>query len=267
MPQTPPIIQTKILSFSYREKTVLKDISVSISSGETWAIIWKNGVGKSTLIKCMAGLLPVRPESVFINGTDIERVRPRELAKVIAYVPQAATLGLAPYTVFDFVMLGRFPYQGLMAIPNQNDKHIVLEALRLADVENLGARLLTTLSGGEMQRVFLAGAVAQQSKILLLDEPSTFLDPLHQELMRKSLDRIHNEYGTVILTITHDANSAISQFGNILALNDGRLFFAGKTSDFKARCPAVLEEIFSIRFEQAQCVSSKRSIVVPGEMA
>ena len=267
MPFTPPIIQTKNLSFSYKEKTVLNNISVSISSGETWAVIGKNGAGKSTLIKCMAGLLPVQKESVFINGTDITRLKPRELAKVIAYVPQAATLGLAPYTVFDFVMLGRFPYQGVMAIPNQDDERIVLEALRLADVENLGSRHLTTLSGGEMQRVFLAGAVAQQSKILLLDEPSTFLDPLHQVLMRKSLDRIHNEYGTVILTITHDANSAISQFGNILALNNGCLFFSGTTIDFKARCPSVLEEIFSIPFEQAQCVSSKRSIVVPGEMA
>jgi iron complex transport system ATP-binding protein len=240
---------------------------VSISSGETWAIIGKNGAGKSTLIKCMAGLLPVQQESVFINGTNISRIKPRELAKVIAYVPQAATVGLAPFTVFDFVMLGRFPYQGVMAIPNQNDKRIVVDAIRLADVETLSGRLLTTLSGGEMQRVFLAGAVAQQSKILLLDEPSTFLDPLHQELMRKSLDRIHSEYGTVILTITHDANSAISQFDNILALNNGRLFFAGTTIDFNARCPSVLEEIFSIRFERAQCVSSKRTIVVPGELA
>jgi iron complex transport system ATP-binding protein len=267
MAQTPPIIQTKSLGFSYREKKVLKDISLSINSGETWAIIGKNGAGKSTLIKCMAGLLPLQKGSVFINGADIAQIRARELAKVIAYVPQAATLGLAPYTVFDFVMLGRYPYQGLMAIPNQNDKRIVSDAIRLADVENLGGRLLTTLSGGELQRVFLAGAVAQQSKILMLDEPSTFLDPLHQELMRKSLERIHNEYGTVILTITHDANSAISQFGNILALNEGSLFFAGTTGDFKARCPFILEEIFSIRFEQAQCISSKRNIVVPGEMA
>lgn len=94
MAQTPPIIQTKNLDFSYREKSVLKDISVSISSGETWAVIGKNGAGKSTLIKCMAGLLPVRQESVFINGTDIARLRPRELAKVIAYVPQAATRAL-----------------------------------------------------------------------------------------------------------------------------------------------------------------------------
>ncbi|HUI90605.1 MAG TPA: ABC transporter ATP-binding protein [Chitinivibrionales bacterium] len=262
-----PMIQIKDLSFSYRDKSVLKDISMSIYGGETWSIIGKNGAGKSTLVKCMAGLLPVTQECVFINGKDITRLKPRDVAKEIAYVPQAATPGFAPYTVFDFVMLGRFPYQGLMAIPRQDDRRIVRDALRLADMEHLESRQLFSLSGGELQRAFLAGAVAQQSKILLLDEPSSFLDPLHQELMHQSLKRIHDEYGTVIITITHDANSAISQYDNIAALNEGRLFFAGTTSDFKIRCPSILEEIFSIRFERAQCVSSQRSIIVPGEMA
>jgi iron complex transport system ATP-binding protein len=267
MKSSSPIIEIKNLSFTYGDKTVLHDISVSIASGETWSIIGKNGVGKSTLIKCMAGLLPVKPDSVLIQGIDITRLKPRERAKLISYVPQAAMQSLVPYTVFDFVMLGRFPYQGLMAIPNDTDKKIVADACTLTDVENLLDRHMTTLSGGELQRVFLAGAVAQQSRIVLLDEPSTFLDPFHQEMIRKTLERIHKEFNTVIITITHDVNTAITNFTNVLALDHGALFFAGSTKDFRDRCPDVLKDIFSIQFEEARCKKSDRSIIVPGEIA
>jgi iron complex transport system ATP-binding protein len=260
-----PIIETRNLSFAYNGKTVLKSISLAIEKDQTWSIIGKNGAGKSTLIKCIAGLLSVKPETVFVNGIDIVKMKPRERAKVISYVPQAAGRALASYTVFDYVMLGRFPYQGLMAIPDDRDRKIVSEALHLTDVSGLGNRLMTTLSGGELQRVFIAGAVAQQGKILLLDEPATFLDPLHQEIIRVTLDRIHREFGTIVITITHDANAAISRFTNLLALVDGGLFFAGPTHDFKKRCPHILEEIFSVRFEEAQCSESKRTIIIPGE--
>jgi iron complex transport system ATP-binding protein len=264
---TSPIIKTDNLSYAYNEKAVLQNVSLSIEQDQTWSIIGKNGAGKSTLIKCIAGLLPIKPGTIFVNGTDILKMKPRERAKVISYVPQATGRAHAGYTVFDFVMLGRFPYQGLMAIPDENDRKIVFEALQLTDVSDLGGRYMTTLSGGELQRVFIAGAVAQQTKLMLLDEPATFLDPLHQELIRKTLDRIHNEFGTIIVTITHDANAAISRYNNILALVDGHQFFAGSTRIFKEKCPDVLEKIFSVRFEEAQCNSSKRKIIIPGETA
>jgi iron complex transport system ATP-binding protein len=174
---------------------------------------------------------------------------------------------LAPYTVFDFVMLGRFPYQGIMAIPDKMDRQIVSEAIRLSDVEGLTERVMTTLSGGELQRVFLAGAVAQRTRILLLDEPSTFLDPLHQELMRKTLERIHSEFGTIIITITHDVNVAITNFAHILALSNSSLFFAGTVKQFTEKCPEVLEDIFSIRFEKADCETTGRTMIFPFEIA
>jgi iron complex transport system ATP-binding protein len=260
-------IDLKNLSFAYGEKTVLKNITFSVANGETWSIIGKNGAGKSTLIKCIAGLLPVCPGSVFINGIDIGKLRPRDKAKIISYVPQAAMRNLAPYTVFDFVMLGRFPYQGIMAIPDKMDRQIVSEAIRLSDVEGLTERVMTTLSGGELQRVFLAGAVAQRTRILLLDEPSTFLDPLHQELMRKTLERIHSEFGTIIITITHDVNVAITNFAHILALSNSSLFFAGTVKQFTEKCPEVLEDIFSIRFEKADCETTGRTMIFPFEIA
>jgi iron complex transport system ATP-binding protein len=260
-------IDIKNLSFAYGEKSVLRDICFSIQSGETWSIIGKNGAGKSTLIKCIAGLNPVGSGTIFIYNIDLARMKPRDRARVISYVPQAATRSLAPYTVFDYVMLGRFPYQGIMAIPDENDRKIVSDAIRLSDVESLSDRLMTTLSGGELQRVFLAAAVAQRTRILLLDEPSTFLDPLHQELMRKTLRRIHDEFGTVIVTITHDVNVAITNSTNVMALESGGLFFAGPVKDFTARCPDVLEDIFSIRFEKTRCETTGRTMIVPIEIA
>jgi iron complex transport system ATP-binding protein len=263
--QSSSLIETKNLSFAYNGKMVLQDISLSIEKSQTWSVIGRNGAGKSTLIKCIAGLLPVKTGTVFVNGSDILKVKPRERAKIIAYVPQAAGRAIADYTVFDYAMLGRFPYQGLMAMPNDRDRRIVSDALHLTDVARLKDRLMTTLSGGELQRVFLAGAVAQQSEILLLDEPATFLDPLHQELIRKTLERIHEEFGISVITITHDANAAVSGFTNLLALVDGKSYYAGRTSDFRRQCPEILREIFSVPFEEARCSYSDRTIIIPGE--
>jgi|WetSurMetagenome_2_1015567.scaffolds.fasta_scaffold00008_80 iron complex transport system ATP-binding protein len=261
----PPLMEVRGLSFGYGTKPVLSNVTFSIACGDTWSIIGRNGTGKSTLIKCMAGLLPAGRECVRINGVDIVHIKPRDRAKLISYVPQAATRGVPAYTVWDFVMLGRFPYQGFMALPSAEDDRIVSDALSLTDVHDLKHRLLTTLSGGELQRVFLAAAVAQQSGILLLDEPATFLDPLHQRLVAKTLSKIHEEFGTTTITITHDVNVAIGLHGNVLALVGGAVFYAGKTSEFRKQCPGILSEIYSVGFEQAQAARSGTLVYIPGE--
>ena len=134
------------------------------------------------------------------------------LAHLIAFVPQANNRTLPPFAVREFIMLGRFPFQGFFALPSKRDKIIVDAALQLTDTEALSDRLLTTLSGGELQRVFLAAAVAQRTAILLLDEPMAFLDPMHQELIQRSIDRIHEEFSTTIIAVTHDVNHALNRF-------------------------------------------------------
>jgi iron complex transport system ATP-binding protein len=262
-----PLIDVRGLSFSYREKNVFSDVTFSIRSDETWSIIGPNGAGKSTLIKCIAGLAKPQSGLVLISGTDIAKINPRDRAKTISYVPQASNRSLAAYSVFDFVMLGRFPYQGLMAVPTSEDTRIVTEALKLTDVLDLRDRLLTSLSGGELQRVFLAGAVAQQSKILLLDEPASFLDPLHQLLVSKTLLRIHDEFGTVIVTITHDVNAAITRFSNVLALVDKKMFYAGSTAIFRERCPKILTDVFGVSFREAEVKNASRVVMISDEAA
>jgi iron complex transport system ATP-binding protein len=261
------LINVQSLTFSYPNKTILHDLTFSVGRGETWAIIGKNGSGKSTLVKCIGKLEDVPKGTIHLFGKPIESYSPRERARIISYVPQANGRNVPPYIVYDYVMMGRFPYQRIWTSPSIKDRQIVLEALKLTDTEDLLSRMMPTLSGGELQRVFLAGAVAQRTEILLLDEPATFLDPFHQEMVSATLQRIHDEFGTTVVTITHDINVACSRYSHILALVDGKLFFAGTRGAFLSECPRALELIFSLSFENAHIPSSNRRILVPGVLS
>lgn len=244
-------IKVNAISFRYSENvTVLKDVSFAVQEKERWAIIGKNGSGKSTLLKCIGGLLPTCGGSIFIHGKPVTSYRSRELAKLIAYVPQAGNRSLPPYSVKEFVMLGRFPYQGFFALPGKQDREIVEAVLRLTDTDLLADRSLNTLSGGELQRVFLAAAVAQKTAILLLDEPMSFLDPLHQAMMQRSLDRIHDEFAVTMVTVTHDVNLALNRCSHIFALGNGKPFFIGTSDIFKENALKLLLEVYSITFSE-----------------
>jgi iron complex transport system ATP-binding protein len=254
------LIEINKLTFSYNHKAILENVSLQVNTGEQWAIIGKNGVGKSTLIKCIAGLEKVPSRKIQIAGKNIENYNTKELATIIAYVPQVSG-GNLPYTVFDYVMMGRFPYQGFMALPSENDRRIVLESLRLTDTQGFAVRKMNTLSGGEMQRVFLAGAVAQRTKIMLLDEPTTFLDPYHQQFISQTMDRIHKEFNTTILSATHEMSSINLRYSNILAIKNGLIFYAGSIDDFNNKSPEILNQIFNVQFELITLDNGQRVIL------
>lgn len=258
-------IKVDSLSFSYdRNAHVLADISLEIGVGERWAIIGKNGCGKSTLLKCMGSLLTPSRGGVAVTGKPVSSYRPLDLAKLIAYVPQAIGRSLPPYPVLDFVMLGRFPYQNFFALPTAEDRKTVREVLKLTDTDSLASRSMNTLSGGELQRVFLAAAVAQKSSILLLDEPMSFLDPLHQTLVQGSLDRIHDEFSTTIITVTHDVNLALNRYTHICAISEkGTLFFKGTAQEFKGKALQLLQEIYCLKFLKINSYNDSAAYFVP----
>ena len=246
-----PIIQLQSLSFAYPGSTpVLSDVSLSVEPGETWAIIGKNGSGKSTLLKCFGGLLTTKEHSVLVEGKCITHYKTMELARRIAYVPQAGARALPSYLVSEFVMLGRFPYQGFFALPTREDREIVNEALRLTDTWSLSERFMNTLSGGELQRVFLAAAVAQKTSLLLLDEPMSFLDPQHQDIILRSLKRIHDEFYTTIIAVTHEINMALNRFSHICGLINGKKYFSGPVSFFSKEAVKHLDAIYSMAFHE-----------------
>jgi iron complex transport system ATP-binding protein len=244
-------IHVKDVSFHYTEEVpVLRKISLEIQTGQRWALLGKNGSGKSTLLKAIGGLLPVSGGSIAVEGKPVAEYRPVELARHIAYVPQATGRALPPFSVAEFVMLGRFPYQGFLALPGKEDRHVVEEVLCLTDTETLAGRPMQTLSGGELQRVYLAAAVAQRTGVLLLDEPMSFLDPFHHEMMYRSLQRVHTEFNTTIITVTHDVNFAINRCSHVCALRQGELFFAGRCDTFLEKAMHLLKGIYAIEFSE-----------------
>ncbi|MBD3344978.1 MAG: ATP-binding cassette domain-containing protein [Chitinivibrionales bacterium] len=250
------------LTFNYNGQPILKGIDFTARRGERWGIIGRNGAGKSTLIRCMAGLEKGVFDSIAVDGESLNSISQRSLAQFIAYVPQIHS-GIYPFSVREYVMMGRFPYQGLMSIPSKQDKRIVDDALAIVGMSSFADRRMYALSGGEMQRVFLAGAVAQQAGVLLLDEPGTFLDPYHQELLQKALDRIHDEFKTTIVTVTHDINDALGHYSKILALVDGSVYFKGPSTELMADSTKQLKEIYGVTFTKINDTKRQISLVIP----
>ena len=242
------LLQLQDLCCTINRKTILSDISFSVNNGQRWAIIGKNGAGKSTLIKCIAGLITPDKGVITLDGKPLNSYSVKQRAKMIAYVPQMNDRPL-PYTVYDFVMMGRFPYLGFMAKAFSDDKKIVEEALELTELTENAQRRMDSLSGGELQRVYIAGAVAQKTPLLLLDEPTTFLDPCHQNRIKKAMDRIHDAYNTTIITITHEIASIIANYSNVIALKNGAISFSGSCASVESKSTEFLASVFDVDFE------------------
>ncbi len=214
------------ISFSYGKKEVLKNISHSFKEDAINCVLGSNGSGKSTLIKCLNTILRVQKGNIFYNEQNLLELNDIEISRSIAYVPQYEPLTFST-TVFDTVLLGRKPY--IKWNPTQTDLKRVEEVLNQLDLSEHSLKPLHTLSGGQRQRVYIARALAQDPKILLLDEPTASLDINHQLEVLQLLSKLKNEGITIIIAI-HDLNMAM-QFGdNFLLLKDGLQIGSGDRS-------------------------------------
>jgi ABC-type cobalamin/Fe3+-siderophores transport system ATPase subunit len=243
------LVTLRNLSARYGRTEIFSGVSLSIERNSRWAVIGPNGAGKSTLVRMIAGLNAPSAGEVIVDGRNIGDYPGGVRARKLAYVPQKPE-GVIPYTVHDFVMLGRYSSMGLLGIPSHNDREKVAEAVDVCDVGHLQRRLMNTLSGGELQRVLLAGAVAQETPILLLDEPTTFLDPAHEHQFFAALSRLHRSRELTTIMITHDLNGAMRQCSHVAALKNGGLFHSGTIGEFKAQCPAILDNLFGVPFKR-----------------
>lgn len=220
------ILEVRNLSAGYETGDVIHDVSLTIAAGEFVAILGRNGSGKSTLLKAVQNLLVRVRGEVLCDGADVFRMGPRRVAARIAYVPQLAE-PVFEYTVAEVVLMGRFARRGRLESLSAGDEAAVGEALRLTETAGLAAKRLSQLSGGERQRVFIARALAQDTPVLLLDEPSLHLDISFQAEIYGILKALQEERGKTVVVAEHNINLAAAYAGRLLFLRDGALAAEG----------------------------------------
>lgn len=238
-----PAIRTENLTFAYKDKSVLDGVSLSIERGEMVGILGPNGSGKTTLLKIFSAVLRGRGE-VKLNGRSIETYGKRELSRLFAMVPQESQV-LFPYTVAEIVLMGRASYHSPIALEGRKDLEVARASMELTDCVSLSDRYLHELSGGEKQRVIIARALAQEPQILLLDEPSAFLDLKHQVQVFQIIRRLNRERGLTIVAALHDLNLAALFFPRLVMLRDGRIYRDGSPREVLTE--KTIDEVYGIR--------------------
>ncbi len=229
------------ISASLGGRPVLRDVDLSVSPGHMVGVIGPNGAGKTTLLRCIAGLLRPSLGSVSFDGVDLLSIGERERARWVSYLPQE-TLLTFPFTALEVVLMGRHPHLGWLDEESGRDFEIATEALRQVDAVSLSDRPVTQLSGGERRRVFFARALAQQPRLLLLDEPTSDQD-LHHALLL--LERACRDTDTTVVAVLHDLNLAGRFFDRLLLLEEGNVVAEGEPSEILT--PEILNPVYKVK--------------------
>ena len=238
-----PAIEARALSFHVEAKQLLDRVDLCAAQGQFVGVIGPNGAGKSTLLRALSNVLRYEAGSVRLEGADLDSLSARRVAEILALVPQ-----IAPYTqgftAFELVLMGRYPHLGRFQVEGKADDRIARDAMRLTETDSFETRTLETLSGGERQRVFLARAMAQQPRILLLDEPTSNLDILHQ-LKLLTLVRQLVDDGLTAVAAIHDLNLAARYCDQLVLLADGRVVTEGAPEEVLT--PATIASAFGVK--------------------
>ncbi|GAA3691208.1 hypothetical protein GCM10023081_30820 [Arthrobacter ginkgonis] len=223
-------LEARDLTLAYDSATVVEDLTLELPAGEVTMIVGANGCGKSTLLRGLSRLLKPASGSVLLDGKDIHAKPAREVAKVLGLLPQSP---IAPdgITVRELVGRGRYPHQGWFRRWSAEDDAAVDRALAATGTADLAERSIDELSGGQRQRVWIAMALAQETDLLLLDEPTTFLDVAHQIDVLDVITDLNRERGTTVAIVLHDLNLAARYGDHLVALKQGRIVAAGRPAD------------------------------------
>ena len=217
-------IEIKDVEFGYSKNKVLDGISINIDKGECVSILGPNGTGKSTLIKCIDGLLKPQKGTIKINGEDVQKIKREKLATQLGYVAQSCNSAFS-LTVFDMVLLGRSPY--IKWKSSKSDELKVFKALKKLNIEDIAMKNFNELSGGQQQKVIIARALAQETEILLLDEATSNLDIRHQLEVMYIIKKLTKEENITAVMIVHDLNIAARFSDKILIMKNGKINKAG----------------------------------------
>ena len=226
MTETTAPIAAHQISFTYGQGPVLKNVSFSVPEGQFFIVIGPNGSGKSTLLRVLAGLLRPKNGHVALMGRPLAQHSRRQIARRVAFVPQSTTLSF-PFTVQQVVLMGRAPHLGWPAIEGKADWRAAHEAMVFTGTDHLANRRIGQISGGEQQRVFLARALCQAPKVLLLDEPTAALDLRHQVHIMDLLEQLIGNWGVTVIMVSHDLNLAAMYAQRVLLMADGAIAHLG----------------------------------------
>ncbi|MFH1652825.1 MAG: ABC transporter ATP-binding protein [Pseudomonadota bacterium] len=224
------MIKLENISFSYDRTSLIADLSCEINRGEFVGIIGPNGSGKTTLIKLVCGLLKAGSGNVYLDGKNISDYSYRKRARLISVVPQEANIPFS-FSVKEVVLMGRASYMSALSFEDRSDLAICERVMEMTKISHLSNRSIHEISGGERQRVVLARALAQEAEIIILDEPTNFLDLKHQVSIYQLLTRLNIEAKKTIIAVQHDINLAAIYCKRILILKDGGLISDGTPND------------------------------------
>ncbi|QHC13082.1 ATP-binding cassette domain-containing protein [Bacillus velezensis] len=253
------MIRVSSLSGGYGGRMIVEDVSFTAGKGEFVGILGPNGSGKTTLMKLLTGMLSPSKGEVLVAGRPAGRYKPRELAKIMAVLPQHTEQAFT-FTVKETVSFGRYPYQkGLFRQMDQHDEDIVREAMEMTGIDRYAQQSVRNLSGGERQRVYLAQALAQQPEVLCLDEPTTFLDLKYQKDLLDTVKRLTRERGLTVISIFHDFNAASQYCDQLLMMKDGRAF--PKQPPDQALKKETIEDIYGITVSAVARQSSPKPLI------
>jgi iron complex transport system ATP-binding protein len=267
------VIETKNLSLSYGEILIIDELNLRIPQGEISVFIGANGCGKSTLLRSIARLLKPKSGSVILEGEAIAKLSTKEVARNMAILPQSPT---APegLTVLQLVKQGRYPHQSWLKQWSEEDEKKVNEALKATRLEDLKERTVDSLSGGQRQRAWIAMTLAQDTDIILLDEPTTYLDMTHQIEILDLLFELNEKKKRTVVMVLHDLNLACRYAHNIVALKDQKVYAQGKPeyvincslvkNVFGMDCEVTMDPLFGtplcIPYGKGRCILPKAAV-------
>lgn len=243
------LIEVKKATFAYEKKNILCNIDLCLKKGEICCLMGPNGCGKSTLIDCILGILSLNSGEILISGQDVRNYKPEILAQKLAYVPQVHNKSF-PYTVRQIVLMGRTIQAGAFRGPDRESENIVNENLQNVGIYSLGNRPYTQISGGEMQLVMLARALAQETPVIIMDEPTAHLDFKNELIFLQTVVKLIKEKNASILIATHSPNQPFyfeSKGLNVkvAAMRNGKIYCLGKPSEMLTE--ENIEEIYEIK--------------------
>lgn len=236
-------IKADNLFLGYGDNLIVEDVSVHIPEGSFCSVIGPNGCGKSTLLKALSRNLPVTSGSIAINGKPLRSYDTKVLSRELAFLAQSPHLP-DQFSVKDLISYGRFPHTNWMGTLKQKDYDVITWAIEITGTSRFAERELTSLSGGERQRVWIAMALAQEAEILLMDEPTTYLDIAHQFHTLELIKKLNTEMNRTILMVLHDLNQAARYSDFLFVMKDGQLYAHGAPDEIITE--SMLRDVFSI---------------------